>query len=136
QGASAMILIAPGARDGVVVLTNSDASGASELASQLLEIVLGIPPKEHKEITVNPNLYDGYIGRYNLGPVALTIIREGNQLFAQISGRKTQIFPGSVRDYFFKVFDAQITFVTDSNGRTTELILHEGGTDLYANRIE
>ena len=136
QGASAMILIAPAARDGVVVLTNSDASGASELASLLLEIVLGIPPKEHKEITVNPSLYDGYIGRYNLGPVAMSIVREGNQLFAQISGRKTQIFPESVRDYFFKVFDAQITFVTDANGRATELIFHEGGTDLYANRIE
>jgi len=32
--------------------------------------------------------------------------------------------------------NAQITFVTDGNGRATELIFHEGGTDLYANRIE
>jgi hypothetical protein len=36
----------------------------------------------------------------------------------------------------FKDFDAQITFVTDGNSRATELILHEGGTDLYANRIK
>ena len=136
QGTSAMILIAPAARDGVVVLTNSDASGASELASQLLEIVLGLLPRDHKEITVNPKLYDGYIGRYNLGPVAMTVVREGNHLFAQVNGRKNQMFPESVRDYFFKMFDAQITFVTDGNGRATELILHEGGTDLYANRIE
>ena len=37
---------------------------------------------------------------------------------------------------FFKAFDAQITFVTDGNGRATGLILHEGGTDVYANRIK
>jgi integrase len=36
-----MMLIAPDARAGVVVLINPDAAGASELASQLLEIVLG-----------------------------------------------------------------------------------------------
>ena len=131
-----MILISPAARDGVVVLTNSDAAGASELTSQLLEIVLGIPPREHREVSMNPTLYNGYIGRYNLGPVAMTIVREGNQLFAQIGGRKTQMFPESVLDYFFKLVDAQITFVTGGNGRATGLILHEGGTDLYANRIE
>jgi len=136
QGTSAMILIAPAARDGVVVLTNSDASGASELASQLLEIVLGLPPSNHKEITVDPKVYDRYIGRYNLGPIAMTVVREGDHLFAQMKDQKIQIFPESVRDYFFKMFDAQITFVTDGNGRATELIFHEGGTDLYANRIE
>jgi hypothetical protein len=42
----------------------------------------------------------------------------------------------SVRDYFLKTFDSQITFVTDCNGRATELILHEGGTDARANRIK
>ena len=136
QGSSAMILIAPAVRDGVVVLTNSDAAGASELASQLLAIVLRVPPIDHKEITVDPKLYDGYIGRYNVGPVVMTVVREGDHLFAQTNGPKIQIFPESARDYFFKMFDAQITFVTDSSGRATELVLHEGGTDLFANRIE
>jgi hypothetical protein len=50
--------------------------------------------------------------------------------------RRMRYFPESVRDYFFKTFDAQITFVADGNGRATELILHEGGTDLRANRIK
>jgi hypothetical protein len=57
-----MILIAPDARAGVVVPINSDAAGASELASQLLEIVLGLPPGDHKGITVDPKLYDRYLG--------------------------------------------------------------------------
>jgi len=136
QGASAMMLIAPDARAGVVVLINSDAVGASELAPQLLEIVLGLPPGDHKEITVDPRLYERYLGNYTVSSFVISIVREGDHLFAQINGHKNEIFPESVREYFFKTFDSQITFVTDGNGRATELVLHEGGTDLHANRIK
>ena len=131
-----MMLIAPDARAGVVVLINSDSAGASELASQLLGVVLGLPPGSHKEITVDPNLYDGYLGSFEVSSVMISIVRDGDHLFAQINGHKNEIFPASVRDYFFKAFDSQITFVTDGNGRATELIWHEGGTDLRANRIK
>ena len=136
QGTSTMILIAPDARAGVVVLINSDAPGASEFASQLLEIVLGLPSRDRKEITVDPKLYDGYIGSYQMNDFRMTFVREDNRLFAQLNGQKIQVFPESVRDYFFRVFDGQITFVTDGNGRATELILHEGGTDTYLNRVK
>jgi serine beta-lactamase-like protein LACTB len=136
QGTSAMMLIAPDARAGVVVLINSDAAGASELASPLLEIVLGLPLGDHKEITVDPKLYDGYVGSYEVSSVVISIVQDGNHLFEQINGHKNEIFPESVRDYFLKGFDVQLTFLTDSTGRATELILHEGGTDLRANRIK
>ncbi|MGA2713413.1 MAG: serine hydrolase [Bryobacteraceae bacterium] len=117
QGTSTMILIAPEARAGVVALINSDDAGAL-VASQLLEIVLELPPKDHKEITVDPKLYDGYIGTYQVIDSRMTISREDDHIFAQINGgQKYQIFPETVRDYFFKIFDAHITFVTDGNGR-------------------
>jgi serine beta-lactamase-like protein LACTB, mitochondrial len=136
QGTSTMILLAPGARAGVVVLINSDAAGASELASQLLTIVLGLPPGHHKEITVDPKSYDDYIGTYQMNDFRVTFARKNDRLFAQLNGQNIQVFPESVRDYFFKAFDAQITFVTDGKGRTTELIWHEGGTDIYLNRVK
>jgi serine beta-lactamase-like protein LACTB len=136
QGASAMMLIAPDARAGVVVLINSDAAGASELAAQLLEIVLGLPPGDRNEITVDPKLYDGYLGTYEVTSAVIGIVRDGDHLFMQINGRRIEIFPQSVREYFSKSPDLQITFVTDGNGRATELILHEGGTDLHASRIK
>jgi hypothetical protein len=67
----------------------------------------------------------------------MTISRADDRLFVQFPGQQgIQIFPENVHDYFFKTFDSQITFVTDSNGRATELIMHEGGTDLYAKRIK
>jgi hypothetical protein len=47
---------------------------------------------------------------------------------SDISGERSRLF--------FKAFDAQITFVIDGNGRAKELILHEAGTDVHANRIK
>ena len=136
QGTSTMMLIAPDARAGVVVLINSDAAGASELASHLLEIVLGLPHGDHKEITVDRKLYDSYVGSYEVSSIVMSIVREGDHLFAQMSGHKNEVFPEGVHHYFFKAFDAQVTFVTDDSGRATELILHEGGTDLLAKQIK
>jgi hypothetical protein len=57
-------------------------------------------------------------------------------LTAQINGRKTALLPESVRDYFLGNSESEITFVTNGNGRATELILHEGGTDMYLSRIK
>ena len=67
----------------------------------------------------------------------MTVTREDDHLFMQATGQpKIQIFPESDRDYFLKVVDAQITFVTDSNARATALILHQGGMDQHAKRME
>ena len=136
QGTSTMMLIAPDARAGVVVLTNSDAAGASELALELLKIVLGLPLGNRKEIAIDPKLYDNYVGSYEVTSVVIHVVREGDHLFTQMNGQKNEIFPASLRDYFSRAFDFQITFVTDGNGRASELIMHEGGTDLSAIRIK
>jgi hypothetical protein len=136
QGTSTMMLIAPDARAGVVVLANSDAAGASELASKLLKIVLGLPLGNHKEIAMDPKLYYNYVGSYEVTSVVIHVVREGDHLFTQINGQKNEIFPVSVRDCFSKAFDYRITFVSDGNGRASELIMHEGGIDLTAIRIK
>jgi len=81
-------------------------------------------------------LYDRYVGSYEVTSVVISIVRDGDHLFEQINGHKNEIFPETVRDYFSKTSNSQVTFVTDGNGRATELILHEGGTDLRANRIK
>jgi serine beta-lactamase-like protein LACTB len=105
QGTSALMLIAPDARAGVVVLVNSDAAGANALGSRILKIVLGLPV-EHTEIPVNPKLYDGYVGNYQMDGFRMTIVRENDRLFALINGQNVQLFPTSTSDYFFKAFDS------------------------------
>ena len=127
------------ARTGVVVLSNTSIS-ADDIGRHLLDAnhALTKPPKQRKEITVDPKLFDRYVGRYQLAPkFILTVTREGDRLFTQATGQpKVEIFPESEREYFLKVVDAQITFETDSQGRATQVILHQGGQDVPGKRIE
>jgi len=128
-------------RIGVVALSNTSmAAGVDDIGLHLLDSSAPLyqAPKERIAIAVDPKLFDGYVGRYELAPnFILTVTREGNQLFVQATGQpKFEVFPESIRDYFVKAVDAQITFETDSQGRTTRLILHQGGANQPAKRIE
>jgi len=136
QGTSTMMLLAPAARAGVVVLTNSDAAGAPALATEMLRILLGRPEHPHHEIVVDPTLLDGYLGLYESGDFKMVIAREGNRLVAQVSDQRFPLSPETARDFFPSIADTHIIFVVDSHGRATDLILREGGTDLYAHRRE
>jgi len=128
-------------RIGVAALSNAfTAAGVDDIGRHLLDpsVPLMKPAKEHKEITVDPKLFDSYVGRYELVPnVDFTITRDGAHLFVQLTGQANfEIFPEGERDFFYKVVDAQITFVTDANGRATELILHQNGFDQHAKRVD
>jgi CubicO group peptidase (beta-lactamase class C family) len=95
------------------------------------------PPKEHKEVAIDPKILDNYVGSYELAPnFLLTVTREGGHLFTQATGQgKVEVFPEGDHDFFLKVIDAQITFETDSQGKATSLVLHQGG-DHPARRIQ
>lgn len=136
QGAGAMMLIAPSARAAVVVLTNSDGVDAPGLAIRLLKIVLELPTRGSKKIAVDPNLYGAYLGTYRMMDFSIVIVREEDRLMAQINGRKDALLPASVRDYVLGNSEVEITFVTDGAGRATELIVHEGGTDMHFSRVK
>jgi CubicO group peptidase (beta-lactamase class C family) len=141
EGFNTMLAYYPEEKLAVIVLGNLNGLAPQEIASKLAAVVHGekvVLPSEHKEVTVNPKLSNGYIGRYQVAPdFVLTITQEDDHLFAQATGQpKFQIFPESDRDYFLKVVDAQITFVTDGHDKASELILHQGGRDQHAKRIE
>jgi serine-type D-Ala-D-Ala carboxypeptidase/endopeptidase len=99
---------------------------------------LAAPPKEHKQVAVDPKLFDSYVGKYQMTPnFILTVTREGDHLFVQATNQpKFEIYPEGDRDYFLKVVDAQITFITGDKAPATELILHQNGRDQHAKRIE
>lgn len=140
QGFNTHLAYYPDDKLTVVVLGNLNGRAPDEITGELGTIVLGgtvVLPWEHKTATVDPKLFDGYVGRYQLEPdVTITVTRDETSLFAQLTGQpKTAIFPEGERDFFYKIVDAQITFVTDGLGRATELILHQDG-DHHAKRIE
>ena len=87
---------------------------------------------------VDPKLFDGYVGRYRFAPtVFLTVTRDGNRLFVQLTGQPAfEVFAESEKDYFLKVVDAQVTFETDAQGRATAVVLHQFGKDQRAPRAD
>jgi CubicO group peptidase (beta-lactamase class C family) len=140
-GYRSFVGFAPNARVGVVVLSNTfTPTGVDDIGMHLLDshAPLMAPPKEHKEIAVDPKLYDAYVGQYQLAPnFILTVTREGDELFVQATGQpKFQIFPSSAREFFLKVVDAQITFETDSTGRAVSLTLHQNGANVPGKRVQ
>ena len=131
----------PSARVGVVVLSNTfTATGVDDIGMHLLDSHAPLipPPKVHKEIALDPKLFDAYVGQYQLAPnFILAIAREDDKLFVQATGQpKFQIFPESALEFFLKVVDAQITFETDSTGRAVGLVLHQNGTNVPGKRIQ
>lgn len=130
----------PKAAIGVAALSNAGTlAGVDDIGRHLLDqsIPLMKRPSEHKEVAVDPELFDRYVGRYQLASnFILAVTREGDHLFVQATGQsKCEIFPEGDRDYFLKIVDAQITFVTDGSGPATELILHQNGRDQHAKRV-
>jgi CubicO group peptidase (beta-lactamase class C family) len=109
-----------------------------DMPAKRLEGEAAAAPKERKAIAVDPKLFDGYVGRYELAPnFILSVTREGSQLFVQATGQpKFEVFPETERDYFLTVVDAQVTFHTDANGRATDLVLHQNGANVPGKRIE
>ena len=142
QGFTCYIARFPDDNLSVVVLTNLAGANPGLIAHRVSELVNPAlkppPPKERKEITIDPKLFDAYVGRYELAPnVFFTVTRTENHFFAQLSGQdRLEVFPETTRDFFLKAVDAQLTFVTDGQGRATELILHQNGRDQHAKRIE
>lgn len=118
----------------VVVLRNADygAPGPGKVSQDLGAILFGEKyeiPAVVSEIKVDPRIFDGYAGQYQIMPnVILTISNEAGHLMAQATGQpKVELFPESETKFFLKVVDAKVTFVKDAAGNVTHLVLHQGG---------
>ncbi len=138
----------PRSRTGVVVLTNAGTlAGPDDIGRHLLVRASPLlqnfpappqPPKPRNETTVDPAVFERYVGRYQFAPsVFLTITRDGSRFFAQLTGQPAfEIFAEGEKDYFLKVVDAQLTFETDAQNKAVAVVLHQNGIDQRAPRIE
>ncbi|MBU5427598.1 serine hydrolase [Tissierella pigra] len=126
----------------IIVLSNVGYYDTTTLVNTLTSIALGGVhelPEALTEIEIkDADLYDKYIGEYELAPeVICTITREGNRIFAQLTGQeKFEIFPCTEDDFFYKIVDAKITFVKDDGGNVTNLVLHQMGQEISAIKIK
>jgi CubicO group peptidase (beta-lactamase class C family) len=96
------------------------------------------PLKVHKEVTVDPMLLDGYVGRYAVSrDIVLAITREGNRLFVQENDEpKQELGAEGEHQFFSKTADDEYTFQVNQQGRATVMVLHTDGKDIPSNRLE
>ena len=126
---------------GIVILANSTAS-IDDIGLHMLEpripLAVAAVAKLHTEIAIDPSKLDAYVGEFQLAPsFSLTITKEGGALFGQATGQpKFPLYAESENDFFFKVTDAQITFVKDATGKVDSIVLHQGGANIPGKRMK
>jgi|DewCreStandDraft_5_1066085.scaffolds.fasta_scaffold00029_124 CubicO group peptidase (beta-lactamase class C family) len=124
----------------VVVLSNLESAPSGRIARDLAAIVFGEPyglPRERVAITLDPKIYDAYVGQYELAPnLLLTITKAGDRLMLHVGGQPPiELLPESETKFFLRIVDAQITFVKNERGEVTHLLLHQDGRTQPAKRI-
>ncbi|MDP9049181.1 MAG: beta-lactamase family protein [Acidobacteriota bacterium] len=144
-GYSSYALFNPDQDYAIVVLFNTspDVPFADLLGAHIEQRLTGQPAlklaREFPEIVdINPKVLDGYTGQYQLAPnFILTVARDGTHMTTQATDQgKIEIFPESQTKFFTKAMEADITFVTDDQGRATSIILHQNGADHPAPRVK
>lgn len=138
-GYAAWVSLIPTRQLGVVVLSNTAARQITEIGEKITRIAAGgkvEPPATPRVVEVAPEVLKAYEGVYAITPqFALTVTLEKGKLMVQATGQqKFQVYPESEKKFFYKVVNAQLTFVTDKNGKAEKLILHQNGVDQVAKR--
>jgi hypothetical protein len=145
QGFSSSLLRLPEQHFTVAVLANAlpGAPGVDpgQLAHLVAEIYLGEKLAARcagiAAVAVSTNALDALAGRYDYSGSVMTVTRQGTHLYAQLPGQQRfEIFPKSETNFFWKVVDAQVTFVKNPAGRVIKAIHHQGGVTFSAPRLE
>jgi len=132
---------------GVVVMTNSDRGGL--LIDEIIRSVAreygwtDYHPKEKVIATVDPKVYDAYLGQYELEispDFVVTISAENGKLtmtLKQPTGQSSaELLPESENQFFRREVDFEMTFVKNDVGQVTGLIIRQGGAEYPAKKIK
>ena len=114
-----------------MVLTNS-ARDAADIVMHLITRANPLArPVARAPIEVSAEILARYIGEYQFlqqftRPVTLRVTLEDGVLMMQADGQaKAPIFPESETKFFARTADRQFTFLTDTTGSASGLILHQ-----------
>ena len=128
----------------VVVLANAlpppPGLSPAALAQEIGQIYLWSDMEPRKKFVtdskVDPKSYDDFVGRYDYGGAVCEVTREGNRLFAQLTGQpKLEIFPSATNEFFWKVVDAQLKFEVGREQQWRENTHRQGGQTTKVSRL-
>ncbi|MFN7997067.1 MAG: serine hydrolase [Bryobacteraceae bacterium] len=126
----------PEKKQGVVILCNTFLEN-DDLGRHILDSRYPVETCQN-EAQVAPEVLDRYVGEYPFTPAfKIAVTREGQRLFVQATGQpRLEVFAASQNEFFLKVVNARITFLEESAGKVTGLILHQNGVDQKAPKVK
>ena len=125
----------------ISVLLNLTNQAPEAIAEGLAAIVLGEPytiPQQREAISLDPALYERYVGTYQLLPeLQLNLLVENNQLISQAPGQEPVVlYPFSETEFFVQIADIVIKFSVSEDGTVEGLTLVESGYELFAPKLD
>jgi len=136
----------PEQRFSVICLSNLSSFNPSGLCNQVADIYLADkleaeePEKEQelKPVSVDPDVYDEYTGKYRLDVgFVVTIKKDKDKLIAEVQGQpKIELIPVNETTFFIRAIDGELSFKRDSSGKVNDIVLTQSGMDIPGKRIE
>ena len=131
--------VIPGRDLAVVVLANTADERIGRFGENVTRAAAGMavePQEIRTEIELDPTLLATYVGSYQIAPTfALEVTLEGKQLMVKATGQEAYpIFATAPGEFFYKVVDAQLSFLAGADGKVTRVVLHQGGRDIEGQR--
>jgi CubicO group peptidase (beta-lactamase class C family) len=125
----------------IVLLTNITPTEVSIASSTIAEFLVWEKMTKQKPRVVDTSVSEDvseYTGRYNFQNGAVMIVtEENNNLFAQLTGQqKFPIFPSGPGEYFWKVVDAKIKFIKNTNGEVEYGNFEQNGNKIKVSRLK
>ena len=111
---------------------------AAELDPKNSNALLIVRRLEGQEVQVDASGFDAYVGEYQINPnLVLTISKEGDKLFAQMSAqRKFAVEAVSATQFTIPDVKANISFEKDEAGKVVALLLSQGTRSTKAPKIK
>lgn len=110
---------------------------ASRLAELFLWKEMEPRPIYQVDPNVDPDQFTRYVGRYDYGGAVMVVTKEGDKLFAQLSGQpKLEIYPAGGTLFFWKAVAASVEFVLDDEGNCVAARHSQGPSNFEAKKLE
>jgi CubicO group peptidase (beta-lactamase class C family) len=87
-------------------------------------------------VTLTSEELEAIVGSYQYGPAVLIVTRDGEAVFAQLTGQqKFQIHPKSATEFEWRVVPASVVFVKDEDGKVTKAVHTQNGRSFDAPKL-
>lgn len=139
HGFRSAIVVDPASKRAAVAWTNAPLD-VTDLAGHLVAQQTPLRMLGPTRVTVHldEEMLASYVGTYQLAPaVSFEITRDGDRMFAQLTGQsRLEIFAEKKDEFFLRIVPAQISFSRDASGNVDALVLHQNGVDRSAARVK